>query len=181
MIFCFSFSFLIKPDPLIFQPPDSCTSSFSCCMFHFLTLMLVSFKTFTVQLFILYIFFLFPVYIYFSLSTLTSFFLSRILLFHLPLFLLFWILFFTFFSPFCLLPSFSVSLLLLSARKQDAAEQIPAEFLLLRYTHILTHYLSICLLILHWIPLHNWTLFFIYDCEYLCSVQRASSSHNFYR
>lgn len=116
--------------------------SFSCCMFHFLTLMLVSFKTFTVQLFILYIFFLFPVYIYFSLSTLTSFFLSRILLFHLPPFLLFWILFFTFFSPFCLLPSFSVSLLLLSARKQDAAEQIPAEFLLLRYTHILTHYLS---------------------------------------
>lgn len=142
MIFCFSFSFLIKPDPLIFQPPDSCTSSLShVACFTFLLLCLFHLKL-SLYNFSFYIYFFFPVYIYFSLSTLTSFFLSRILLFHLPPFLLFWILFFTFFSPFCLLPSFSFSLLLLSARKQDAAEQIPAEFLLLRYTHILTHYLS---------------------------------------
>lgn len=74
MIFCFSFSFLIKPDPLIFQPPDSCTSSPSrvasftfllLCLFH-LKLLLYNFS--------FYIYFLlFPVYIYFSLSTLTSF------------------------------------------------------------------------------------------------------------
>lgn len=104
MIFCFSFSFLIKPDPLIFQPPDSCTSSLShVACFTFLLLCLFHLKL-SLYNFSFYIYFLlFPVYIYFSLSTLTSFFLSRILLFHLPPFLLFWILFFyllfTFLSP----------------------------------------------------------------------------------
>lgn len=57
MILCFCFFFLIKPDPLLFEPPDSCTSSPShVACFTFLLLCLFHLKLHCTTFHFIYIF-----------------------------------------------------------------------------------------------------------------------------